>query len=101
MTTWSGPVGHLPSTSWSGLNCGNAGSIPKPKEGAPFVFTASPSFFRIFVFVSSMTAPAADSTSGRALISGSTLWSTGGVSAESPSKEMSAVLPETTASVFA
>jgi hypothetical protein len=44
------------------LNCVCDGSIPKPKEGAPWVLMALPSGLRIFVAVSSTTLPVAAST---------------------------------------
>ena len=61
------------------MNCDSAGSRPKPKEGAPFVFTALPSFLMIFVFVSSTTMPVAASTFGSARICSSSVASISGV----------------------
>ena len=83
------------------MNRASDGSIPKPNEGAPPVSTALPSFFRILVFESSATMPAAAATSGSALTLASKVSGIDGVEAVSPSTLMSAALPDTTASVFA
>jgi hypothetical protein len=74
-------------------------SIPKPKLGAPPVLIASPSGFRIFVFVSSRMLPVARPTSGTARTVSRRAASTGGAGAASPSIEMSGPWPCTTASV--
>ena len=65
------------------------------------MFTALPSLVRSFVFVWSTMLPVAASTSGRARTLSSVPSGIGGGSVVSPWNEISAVLPETTTSVFA
>src|SRR3989442_3463495 len=101
MTVSPGAVGQRPSVSFSGLNLGIEGSMPRPNEGAPCVLIALPCLSRIFVAVLSETSPDAESTSDKLRMVPRNESGTEGDAAVLPEELMSAALPVMNAYVLA